>query len=43
MKLEDVKIGMKVKLLGKHGLIDNYNNIEDWFKDNEGWYSVKRI
>ena len=33
MKLEDVKIGMKVKLLGKHGLIDNYNNIEDWFKD----------
>ena len=43
MKLEDVKIGMKVKLLGKHGLIDNYNNIEDWFKDTEAWDSVKQI
>ena len=29
MKLEDIKIGMKVKLLSKHGLIDNYNNILD--------------
>lgn len=34
MKLEDVKIGMKVKLLGKHaGFRSDYNNIEDWFKD----------
>ena len=31
MKLEDIKVGMKVKLLGKHGLYDNYNNVEDWF------------
>ena len=34
MKLEDIKIGMKVRLLSKHGAYDNYNNIEDWFKDN---------
>ena len=31
MKLEDIKIGMKVKLLSKHGLCDDYDNIEDWF------------
>ena len=31
MKLEDIKIGMKVKLLGKHGLCGDYDNIEDWF------------
>ena len=31
MKLEDIKIGMKVKLLSKHGLFDEYDNIEDWF------------
>ena len=43
MKLEDIKVGMKVKLLGKHGAGYNYDNIEDWFKDNEGWDCVKQI
>ena len=33
MKLEDIKIGMKVKLLSKHGFGDNFDNIEDWFED----------
>lgn len=31
MKFEDIKIGMKVKLLGKHAL-DNYDDINDWYK-----------
>ena len=43
MKLEDIKIGMKVKLLGKHGLIDNYNNIEDWFDVLEGGCDALQI
>ena len=33
MDIKDIKIGMKVELLGKHGCGD-YNNIEDWFEDN---------
>ena len=32
MKLEDAKIGMKVKLLGKHGAGDNFDDINDWFE-----------
>ena len=43
MKLEDIKIGDKVKLLGKHGFGDNYDNIEDWYKDDEGWDNVQQI
>ena len=43
MKLEDIRIGMKVKLLGKHGVYDNYNNIEDWFEDSEGYVSIEQI
>ena len=31
MEINDIKVGMKVKLLGKHGCGD-YNNIEDWFE-----------
>ena len=36
MDIKDIKIGMKVKLLSKHGLYDEYNNIEDWFDVLEG-------
>ena len=42
MKLKDIKTGMKVKLLGKHA-VNDYDNIEDWFKDNEGCVSVEQI
>ena len=31
MDIKNVKIGMKVKLLGKHAM-DEYDNIEDWFE-----------
>ena len=34
---------MKVKLLSKHGLIDNYNNIEDWFDVLEGGCDALQI
>ena len=43
MKLEDIKIGMKVKLLGKHGAGDNYDNIEDWYKDCKDFEDVQQI
>ena len=43
MKLEDVKIGMKVKLLGKHGDGSEYANIENWFKNYHYWNSTKKI
>ena len=44
MDIKNVKVGMKVKLLGKHaGFWSDYNNIEDWFNDNEGIDSVVRI
>ena len=42
MKLEDIKVGMKVKLLSKRA-ISVYNNIEDWFEDNEAWDEVRQI
>ena len=42
MKLEDVKIGMKVKLLSKRA-ISVYNNIEDWFEDNKASDSARQI
>ena len=32
MDIKDVYVGMKVRLLGKHGVGDNYNNIEDWYE-----------
>ena len=43
MKLEDIKVGMKVRLLGKHGLVDNYDNIEDWYKDYNKLEDVQQI
>lgn len=43
MKLEDIKIGMKVKLLSKHGCGDNYNDIESWYDNRKRYDSVKFI
>lgn len=43
MNIKDIKIGMKVKLLGKHALFDEYDNIEDWFEDCIEWEEVQRI
>lgn len=43
MDIEDIKVGMKVRLLGKHGGGDNYNNIEDWYKSLSTWSDVQRI
>ena len=28
MKIEDIKVGIKVELLGKHGCCNKYDNIE---------------
>ena len=33
MDTKNVKVGTKVKLLGKHRVYDEYDNIEDWFDD----------
>ena len=38
MKLEDIKVGMKVKLLGKHGAYDNNGNL---LKTYEGKIDVQ--
>lgn len=43
MKIEDIKVGMKVKLLGKHVLGDNYNNIENFYKDKSCYEEIKRM
>ena len=43
MDIKDIKIGMKVRLLGKHGFGDDYDNIEDWFEDDERWDDVQQI
>lgn len=43
MKLEDIRIGMKVKLLGKHGFGDRYDNIEDWYSANVNAIGVSSI
>ena len=43
MRLEDIKIGMKVKLLSKHGVYDEYDNIEDWFDVLEGGCDALQI
>ena len=43
MKIEDIKIGDKVRLLGKHGFGDNYNNIEDWYGMYPSSKSVQKI
>ena len=43
MKLEDIKVGMKVKLLGKHGVATWYDSIEDWYEKYNEWEEVKKI
>lgn len=43
MNLNNIEVGMKVKLLGKHGFGDNYDNIEDWYKNHKIWKDVQRI
>ena len=43
MELKDIKVGIKVELLGKHGAGDNYNNVEDWFKDYNERKEVQQI
>ena len=43
MKLEDIKIGDKVRLLSKHGFVDNYDDIEDWYEDCNYWEEVQQI
>ena len=42
MKLEDIRIGMKVKLLGKHAL-NVYGDIEDWYENCNKWKEVQQI
>ena len=42
MKLEDIKVGMKVRLLGKHEL-DDYDNINDWYRKYDSNDSVKTL
>ena len=43
MRIEDIKVSMKVRLLSKHGLVNNYDNIEDWYKDCNYWEEVQQI
>ena len=43
MKLKDIKVGMKVRLLGKHRWGDNIDNIEDWYEDCKAWKDVQKI
>ena len=44
MDIKDIKIGMKVKLLGKHaGYSDKYDNIKDWFEDYYNEEDVQQI
>ena len=43
MELKDVKVGIKVELLGKHGAGDNYNNVEDWFKTYNERKEIQQI
>lgn len=43
MELKDIEIGMKVRLLGKHGLVDNFDNINDWYECGKNSYAVQEI
>ena len=43
MDIKDIKVGMKVRLLGKHALFDEYDNIDDWYEDCIKWEEVQRI
>ena len=42
MDIKDIKIGMKVRLLGNHAY-DEYDNIEDWFEDKKRWDDARQI
>lgn len=43
MEIEDIKIGEKVELLGKHGFYDKYDNIEDWYNEYLSNTNVQKI
>ena len=43
MDIKDIKVGMKVRLLGKHRWGDNFDNIEDWYEDCKAWKDVQKI
>ena len=44
MKLEDIKIGMKVRLLGKHNTDGHdFDDINDWYEDCNEWDDVQQI
>ena len=43
MDIKDIKVGMKVRLLGKHGFEDNYDNIEDWYDMYQSIKSAQKI
>ena len=43
MNIKDIKVGMKVRLLGKHRVYDKYDNIEDWFEDFPNEKTVQQI
>ena len=43
MELKDIKVGMKVELLSKHGAGDNFDDIEDWFEKYSEREEVQQI
>ena len=43
MKIKDIKIGMKVKLLGKHGGGADYDNIEDFYNNHVGNKTITKM
>ena len=43
MELKDIKVGMKVELLSKHGAGDNFDDIEDWFEKYSKREEVQQI
>ena len=43
MDIKDIKVGMKVKLLGKHGVVNNFDDIEDWYEDYKEWKEVQQF
>ena len=43
MNIEDIKIGMKVELLSKHGCCNKYDNIEDWYNHCSNNKNVQQL
>ena len=43
MELKNIKVGMKVELLSKHGAGDNFDDIEDWFEKYSKREEVQQI